>query len=456
MTESIALDRKGVRIEEQYKSRVIRKVSMRLVPLIALLYFVNYLDRTNIAFAKLTMSESLGLDATMYGFAAGIFFIGYLLFQVPSNLALHRFGARRWLTVIIFAWGVIACLMAFVPNATVLNILRFALGVAEAGLFPGVIVYLTQWFPRSERARMISLFMIAIPISAVVGAPLSTALMQYGHGVFLGLDGWQFMFLIEGIPAVVLAVVTLLYLTDTPADAQWLAASERTWLQNTLEAERKKTVQQFNWPLKRVLMNGRTLCLGFVASGILYGLYAVSFFLPTIVAGFSKTFGTKFSLFEIGLIVAIPFAVGTVAMILWSRHSDRNGELVWHVAIPLALGGISIPVALYMTSPFTAMLAVTVTVASVLAALPVFWAMPSSFLVGAGLAAGLGAINTIGQLSGFFGPYITGWLSDLTGTNRAGLWVVGIVMVLAAALTVALGAQPRPDRVTEKKERTVA
>jgi MFS family permease len=303
---------------------------------------------------------------------------------------------------------------------------------------------------------MISWFMVAIPISAVIGSPLSASLMQYGHGMLFGLEGWQFMFLVEGIPAIILAAVTWFYLTDTPADARWLSSAERTWLKNMLDTERNETARQFNWPLRRVLSNGRTVCLGFIAFGLLYGLYAVSFFLPTIVAGFSKTFGTKFSLFQIGFIVSIPFAVGTVAMILWSKHSDRKGELVWHVAIPLALGGISIPVALYMTSPFTAMAAVTVTLASVLAALPVFWTMPSSFLLGAALAAGLGAINTIGQVSGFLGPYITGWLSDLTGTNRAGMWVVGVVMVLAAILTVVLGAQPRPDRASTGAGRAVS
>ena len=432
-----------------YRGQIIRKVALRLVPLIALLYFVNYLDRTNIAFAKLRMSDTLGLDATMYGFAAGIFFIGYLAFQVPSNLALHRFGARRWLAIITFAWGLIASLMAFAPNAQVLYVLRFFLGVAEAGLFPGVIVYLSYWFPRRERAQMISLFMVAIPISAVIGAPLSTAIMQYGHGFLAGLDGWRFMFLLEGIPAVILAFVTWVYLTDKPADAKWLSDNERNWLANELEAERAETARQYEWTLRRVLLNGRILCIGFIIFGILYGLYAISFFLPTIVDGFSETFGTTFSLFETGLIVSVPFAVGTVAMILWSRHSDRTDERVWHVAIPMALGGIAIPIALYLASPFAVMLAVTVTAAGILAALPVFWSMPSSFLVGAALAAGLGVINTIGNSSGFVAPYITGWLSDLTGSNRAGMWAIGIVMVLAAAMTVALGAAPKPDTESE-------
>lgn len=441
----VSLDSKGIASERDYKREVIRKVSLRCVPLIVALYIVNYLDRTNISFAKLTMAESLSMDAAQFGFAAGIFFIGYLLFQVPSNLAVHHFGARRGIAAIVFVWGIIASLTAFVQNIVELNILRFGLGVAEAGFFPGIILYLANWFPRSERARMISWCMIAVPISAIIGAPLSTALMQYGHGALFGLDGWRFMFLVEGVPAMLLALITLFYLTDHPTQAKWLKPQEVAWLRSALESEKEETSRQFDWSLKRVLLDFRTLCLGFVAFGLLYGLYAVSFFLPTIVADFSRTFGTKFSLFQIGLIVAVPFTVGAVAMVLWSRHSDRTGEVVWHVALPMAIGGVAIPIALYMSSPFTAMAAITITLASVLAALPVFWAMPSAYLVGGALAAGLAAINTIAQISGFVGPFVTGWLADWTGSNRAGMWVIGIIMVAAAATTVAIGATPRAD-----------
>ena len=435
------------RTHVQHVSRrtVIAKVAMRLVPLIALLYFFNYLDRTNIAFAKLRMSDDLGLDATMYGFAAGVFFIGYLAFQVPSNLALHRFGARKWLALTIFVWGVIASATAFVSNAHALYLLRFVLGAAEAGLFPGVIVYLSYWFPNRERAQMISWFMTAIPISAVLGSPLSTSIMQFGDGVIGGLDGWRVMYLVEGMPCLLLALVTWRYLTDKPADARWLSVEEREWLVDAIESEATAVSAQHDWPLRRVLLNGRIYCIGFIIFGILYGLYAISFFLPTIVAGFAKTFGTKFSLVETGLIVAVPFAVATVVMILWSRHSDRTGERVWHVAIPMGVGGVAIPIALYLSSPFAVMAAVTVTAAGILAALPVFWSMPSNFLVGAALAAGLGLINTVGNSSGFLAPYITGWLSDLTGSDRAGMWAIGIIMVLAAGMTVALGAAPRQN-----------
>lgn len=424
--------------------RTIRKVTRRLVPFMGLLYFVNYLDRTNIGFAKLTMSEDLGLTGTTYGVAAGLFFIGYLLLEVPSNLALHRFGARRWMARIMITWGIVASSMAFVPNAATLYALRFLLGVTEAGFFPGMILYLTYWFPRKERAKITGLFMVAIPVSSAVGAPISAALIQYGDG-FLGLAGWRFMFLLEGIPAIVLAFVTWFYLTDRPAAASWLAEDERAWLARTMEVEEQHTAQRFHWPLRRSLTDRRILALAAVYFGIVYGLYALSFFLPTIVAGFAQTFDTTFSLFQTGLIVAVPYVIGTVSMILWSRHSDHTQERVWHVAAPTVLAAVSIPVALYLGSPFAVMVAVSVTAIGIFAALPVFWSLPSAFLAGAGAAGGIALINSLGNLSGFAAPYITGALSDSTGSNKAGLWVVGAAMMIAAVLTLVLKTTPRPD-----------
>lgn len=424
--------------------RTVRKVARRLVPFMGLLYFVNFLDRTNIGFAKLTMSEDLGLSETMYGVAAGVFFIGYLLLEVPSNLALVKFGARRWMARIMITWGVVASAMAFVPNAETLYVLRFLLGVAEAGFFPGMIFYLTYWFPRRERAKITAMFMVAIPVSSVLGAPISTAIIQYGDG-FLGLDGWRLMFLFEGIPAILLAFVTWFYLTDRPAKASWLAEDERAWLTKTMQAEQEHTAKRFHWPLRRSLTNPRILALAVVYFGVVYGLYALSFFLPTIVAGFSETFNTDFSLVQTGLIVAVPYLIGTVAMVLWSRHSDRTQERVWHTSGPIALGAVSIPVALYLGSPFAVMVAVSVTAIGIFSALPVFWSLPSAFLVGAGAAGGIALINSLGNLSGFAAPYITGALSDATGDNKSGLWVVGGAMMISAVLALVLRAAPAPD-----------
>lgn len=434
---------------EALGERVIRKVSRRLLPFMGLLFFVNYLDRTNIGFGKLTMSKDLGLTDTMFGLASGLFFVGYLCFEIPSNLALHRFGARRWMARIMVTWGVVASCMAFVPTAGWLYGLRVVLGVAEAGFFPGMLLYLTFWFPRKERVRLTAIFLLAVPISSALGAPLSAAVIQWGDGLF-GLAGWRVMYLLEGLPAVLLGFVTWFRLTDRPAQATWLSARERSWLTATMDAENRETTRRFGWPLRRSLTDPRVWGLGLVYFGVVYGLYAVSFFLPTIVAGFAQTFHTTYSLFETGLIVAIPYAVGAVAMVFWSRHSDRTGERVWHVAAPTLLGAVCIPVALYLHSPFAVMAAVTLTAIGIFSALPVFWYLPTTFLTGVGAAAGIALVNSLGNAAGFAAPYITGYLSDATGSKKAGMWVVGLAMLLAAVLVLLLRAAPRPNPVVDR------
>ncbi len=427
--------------DAELERRTLRRVSRRLIPFLAVLYFINYLDRVNIGFAKLTMSADLGLTEAMFGLASGLFFIGYLLFEVPSNLALHRFGARRWIARIMVTWGIVSAGMAFVDSPTSLYVMRILLGVAEAGFFPGVMLFLTFWFPRRHRVRLVGLFLLAIPASSALGAPVSSAILQYGDGWF-GLDGWRVMFLLEGVPAIALGVVTWFYLTDRPSDATWLAPAEREWLQRTIELEHAETAATYRTSASSALRSGRVVGLGLVYFGLVYGLYALSFFLPTIVAGFSETFGTQFSLVQTGLIVAVPFAVGAVCMVLWSRHSDRTGERVWHVALPALLAGASIPCALYLDSPFAVMAAVTLTAVGVFCALPVFWYLPTTFLTGAAAAVGIGLINSLGNASGFVAPLVTGWLADATGDFELGMWVVGAVVALAAVGAVALKATP--------------
>lgn len=425
--------------------RTLRKVTARLIPFLIALYFVNYLDRTNIGFAGPNgMNADLGLTATMFGLASGIFFAGYLLLEVPSNLALHRFGARRWLARIIISWGILASLMAFVPNATWLYVLRFLLGIAEAGFFPGIILYLTFWFPKRQRARATALFLLAIPLSTVVGAPLSAWLVNMGDSV-AGMAGWRFMFLMEGIPAVLLGIVCWFFLTDRPHQASWLTQEERDWLSAEMEREAATTGARYHYPLRKTLTNGRIWALAFVYFGTTYGLYAMNFFLPSIIAGFQETFGVKYTVMQIGLITAIPFAFAAVAMVLWARHADRTRERVWHVVAPLLLGGMVIPAALYLNSPFLAMAAVTVVCMCICSALPNFWPLPTRFLSGAAAAGGIALINSVGNASGFFAPYITGWLTDLTGTRNASMWVIGAVMIAAALVVLALKASPEPD-----------
>ncbi|RDI65205.1 sugar phosphate permease [Nocardia pseudobrasiliensis] len=428
----------------------LRKVGFRLVPFLGLLYFVNYLDRVNIGFAGPSgLKSDLAVSETVFGFASGIFFLGYLVLEVPSNLALHRFGARRWIARIMLSWGVIATAMAFVPNATTLVVLRFVLGVAEAGFFPGILLYLTYWFPQAHRARVVSLFMLAIPISTALGSTLSSLIIQYGDGVF-GLRGWRFMFLVEGLPALLLAVVTWFFLTDRPERANWLAPEEKAWLASELERERVEVEGRERWTLRKALTHRRVLGLAAIYGGIVYGLYALGFFLPTIIAGFQQQYGTHYSVVERGLINAVPYVIGAIPMVWWGRHGDRTGERRWHVALPAVIGGLAIPIALYLGNPFAAMTAVTVCAVGIMAALGSFWALPGTFLTGAAAAGGIALINSLGNISGFAAPYITGWLRDLTGTQKAGLWLVGVAMV--AAGLGALILRPRSVAAADVRE----
>lgn len=423
------------------EARTLRRVTIRLVPLLMALYFVNYLDRTNLGIAKAEVSADLQLSATLFGLASGIFFIGYVLVEVPSNLALARFGARRWLARIAVSWGIVAVAIGFTPNATTLLILRFALGVAEAGLFPGVVFYLSQWFPAAYRARVVGVFMLAIPIASAIGTPLAAWLIQTGHGAF-GLAGWRFMMICVGLPAVLLGVVCWFYLTDRPADARWLTDAQRRWLTDALDAEHRDTATRHHYPLRRTLTSPRVWALALVYFGIAYGLYALAFFLPSIIAGFKQTFGVQLSLIQVGLITAVPYTFAALAMFFWSRHADRRREYRWHVAWPLTLGGLSIPVALYLHHPISVLVPVTLAAIGIFSALPVFWALPSKFLTGTAAAGGIGLINSLGNLGGFAAPYATGALSDATGSNRAGMWAVGVVMAACAVLVVALGSAP--------------
>lgn len=430
--------------EDSLQAGALRKVTIRLVPFVMALYFVNYLDRTNLGIAKTDLSADLQLTASMFGLASGIFFIGYVLVEVPSNLALERFGARRWLARIAVSWGIVAVAIGFAPNVATLLVLRFLLGVAEAGLFPGVIFYLSSWFPAAYRARIVAMFMMASPIAAAIGTPLAAWLIQSGDGAF-GLAGWRFMMVAVGLPAIGLGIICWFYLTDRPKDAHWLSSDERQWLIEVLAEEERHVNKNFDFPLRRALTSPRIWALALVYFGIAYGLYALAFFLPSIITGFKKTFGLQLSIVQIGLITAIPYTVAAVAMYLWSRHADRTGEHVWHVAIPMLLGGLAIPVALYLHSPVLAMIPVIVAAVGVYSAIPSFWALPSRFLTGAAAAGGIGLINSVGNLGGFAAPYATGALDQWTGNSRAGMWAVGVIMVLAAALVVALRATPDPD-----------
>ena len=429
--------------ESSLGRRTVCKATWRLIPFLMLLYFVNYLDRTNLGIAKEDISADLQLTATMFGLASGIFFIGYVLVEVPSNLALARFGARRWLARIAVSWGIVAVAIGFAPNAATLLVLRFLLGVAEAGLFPGVIFYLSQWFPRDYRARIVALFMVAVPVSSAVGTPIGAWLIETGDGVF-GLAGWQFMMICVGVPAVLLGVICWFYLTDAPGDARWLESDERAWLARVLAKEERETGKPFDFPVRRALTSGRVWVLALIYFGVVYGLYTLAFFLPSIISGFKETFGVGYSILEVGLITSIPYTFAAVAMYTWSRHADRTGRHVSHVAIPCFVGGLAIPVALYLDSPVLVMIPVVITAMAVFSALPNLWALPSRFLTGTAAAAAIALINSIGNLGGFVGPYVTGALQDSTGSDKAGMWVVGAMMLMSGVLVIVLRAAPNP------------
>ncbi|UCR90625.1 MFS transporter [Mycetocola spongiae] len=428
-----------------------RKISIRLVPFVALMFFINYLDRTAISFAAPNgMNTDLALSAAQFGFASGVFFIGYILLEVPSNMALHRFGARRWLSRIMVSWGIVALLFTWVGNFEQLAILRFILGVAEAGFFPGAILFLSLWVPAKHRSKTLALFYLAQPLTTVIGAPLAGLLINQ-HGVFFGLEGWRFMFLAVAVPAIVVGILAWFVLSDNPAEARWLSTPEKTWLIAALSAERAATeaknagTRKPRGGLRTAFGSGRVWALSAVYFGFIYGLYTLAFFLPTIIGGFEEQFGTTFSVFERGLITAIPYLPAAVVLYLWSRHATAHGLKPWHIWLPALIGGLSIPLALSAGSPAATVAVITVTACAIFAALPNFWTLPTQFLTGAAAAAGVALINTVGNLAGFSAPYITGALADWTGNYHAGMWVVGAFMLASAAIMLGLARRGRAD-----------
>jgi ACS family tartrate transporter-like MFS transporter len=425
----------------------IAKVSKRLVPFLIVCYFVAYLDRVNVGFAALTMNQDLGLSQTAFGFGAGIFFIAYFIFEVPSNLLLERFGARKWIARIMLSWGILSGAMAFIPSiarATGLGnehsfyLLRVLLGAAEAGFFPGIIFYLTLWFPAEYRARIVGYFMAAIPLSTVIGAPISGVLL-YLHGG-LGLAGWQWLFIIEAVPAILLSGVVFFYLTDRPAEAGWLAPDERNWLARRLETERRHRESVHSYTVMQSLVNPRVIGLSLVYFGAVATNYGLSFFLPQIV----KTFGLN--TFLTTLVSAAPYVVGVIGMVWWGRRSDRLVERRFHAAFPLFVAAAGIAASTALDDPTLKMLALCVAGFGIFACLPVFWTLPTAFLSGAAAAAGIAVINSIGNLAGFAGPFAMGWIKDTTGSYAGALLLLAGLGVLAMGIVLMLGHDDTLER----------
>ncbi|WP_083654769.1 MFS transporter [Burkholderia sp. SRS-W-2-2016] len=406
------------------------------------MFFINFLDRTAISFAGPNgMSKDLGLSAAQFGLAAGVFFIGYIVLEIPSNLALHKFGARRWLARIMVTWGVVALLFTWVSSVNGLYALRFLLGVAEAGFFPGAILFLSMWVPARHRSHILALFYLAQPLTIVIGAPVAALLID-AHGLF-GLAGWRIMFFGVAIPAILVGVIAWFYLTDKPSQAKWLSAAERDWLTGELAAEEQRKVAkgalvQHASPFA-ALTNGRVWLFSLMYFGLIYGLYALAFFLPTIIGGFETRFGTHFNVFQKGLITAIPYLPAAIVLFLWSRDATRRGVRSWHISVPALIGAVSVPLALQMGSPTASIAIITVTACAIFAALPNFWALPARFLSGAGAAAGIALINTVGNIAGFVAPYVTGIAKDVSGSYQLPMLIVGAMMLMSAVLALALG-----------------
>jgi D-galactonate transporter len=433
--------------------RTIAKVSKRLVPFLIVCYFVAYLDRVNVGFAALTMNQDLGLSQTAFGFGAGIFFIAYFIFEVPSNLLLERFGARKWIARIMLSWGILSGMMAFIPEigrATGLGneysfyLVRVLLGVAEAGFFPGIIFYLTLWFPAEYRARIVGYFMAAIPLSTVIGAPISGALL-YMHGG-LGLAGWQWLFIIEAVPAIILAGVVFFYLTDRPAGATWLAPDERSWLAERLALEQRQRQAVRDYSVMQALVSPQVLGLSLVYFGAVATNYGLSFFLPQIVQGFGlNTFLTT-------LVSATPYVVGLIGMVWWGRRSDRLSERRFHTAFPLFIAAAGIAVSTALDDPTLKMISLCVAGFGIFACLPVFWTLPTAFLSGAAAAAGIAVINSIGNLAGFAGPFAMGWIKDHTGSYAGGLLLLAALGIIAMGIVLMLRHDDPAERAPAAAE----
>ena len=409
------------------------KVGWRLLPFLLLLYIVAWIDRVNISVAALQMKPDLGLSDTVFGLGAGIFFLGYALFEVPSNLILVRVGARFWIARIMITWGILSVLMMFVQGPTSFYVLRFLLGVAEAGFLPGIIYYLSNWYPSTERARAVSWFMVAIPLASVIGQPLSGLLLELDG--WHGLEGWHWLFLLEGIPAVVLGFVVLGYLPDSPDKAKWLAPAQRSWLTEKIGDERRTAQGRHgSGPWWTAFLHPTVWLLALVLFACQTGNYGLQFWIPQIVQGLSG-----YSNLVTSMIAALPYAAAAVGMILIGRSSDRTGERLLHVAIPSAVAGVAFIVGAQFTLLLPAMIALTIASVGDLGTRGPFWALPTRFLTGSAAAAGIALINTCASVGGFVGPYAIGFLRDHTGgSNAAGLVFLGVLMLLAAAGTLLL------------------
>jgi sugar phosphate permease len=423
-------------LDQAQEAAVTSRVFWRLMPFLLLAYLVCYIDRVNVGFASLQMNKAVGIDPKTYGLGAGIFFIGYFLLEVPSNLALERFGARTWIARIMITWGAVSGACALIGGPTSFLVLRFLLGAAEAGFFPGVILYLTYWFPAEQRAKMVGIFMVAIPVAGLTGSPISGTVL--GLDGTLGLGGWQWVFLIEAVPAVLLGILAFVWLTDRPEQATWLAPEERDWLVAKLKAERQRAPRVKQVSVWRVMGNKYVLIMALVYSGAAGASSALALWQPQLIKSFGLTN------FETGLLNAVPYGIAAVWMILWGQNSDRTGERVWHNALPLGWMGLALLATFAASGLWTLIPLLTLVLAGTYASKGPFWALSSEWLAAPVAAAGLAQINALGNLSGFFCNFLIGWIKNATGSFPLALTPIAALAIAGTVALLLIGrGQPR-------------
>ena len=404
-------------------SALMKKVMWKMIPFLMLLYFIAYLDRVNISFASLQMNADLGISSVAYGFGASMFFVAYFFFEVPSNLILAKVGARLWIARIMVTWGIISMCMAFVTGEKSFYVLRFLLGASEAGFFPGIMVYLGQWIPTSHRARVTGIFMVAIPLSGFIGSPISGLILEGMNGI-ADLRGWQWMFIIEGLPAVLFGISCLFVMADSPAKVSWLEPHEKERLEFRLESERKALTEKAHYGLKDAFTNPGVLLLAVVLFCIVFGVTGIFFFLPQIIKGFG------YSDSMVGYMSAIPYFFGAISMVYWGHRSDIKHERIWHLVIPLALSAFGFLIlALMLHMPFAAIVGLILAAMGVYAANVVLWSLPTSLMTGATVAAATAFINSLANLSGVIAPTLLGWTRHVTGSFAATGYIFAFFMI---------------------------
>ncbi|UWF67977.1 MULTISPECIES: MFS transporter [unclassified Brucella] len=409
-----------------------RKVAFRIIPLLMICYIIAYLDRVNVGFAKLQMSEELGFSEAIYGLGAGLFFIGYFFFEIPSNILLHKLGARLWIARIMITWGLLSALFAFVQTEWQFYILRFLLGAAEAGFYPGVILYLTYWFPSHRRGKMFALFQAGSPAAGIFGNPLSGWIMDRFHDT-AGWQGWQWMFVLEAIPAVVLGVVILLYLDNSVKAAKWLTEEEKAIISRDIEADSKGKAASHS--LMSLVKNPMLWVMTLIYFCFVMGQYGLTLWMPTLIRASGVT-----SNVTIGLLGAIPFICAIIAMVIFSRSADHYRERRWHLVVPALLGAVGFVVAASATNTTVSIIFLSMAAAGVLACAPLFWSLPTAILSGAAAAAGIALINSVANLAGFISPYMVGIIRDATHSSELGMYVLAGFLILGAAIVLCIPA----------------